>query len=610
MNKVYTRINWENEPSDKTPVNETNLNKMDFALNEVDNRLIEMDTTKLSKADSAKDIVNWTMDENTGVITITRRNGEKIIFDLNIEKIPVSFSLSDDGILTMVTDDGTTFTANIGAMIPILTFNNSDEISVSVSGTGINKTYSFSIKDNSITENKLQPNYLAAIKVEVAKAQASETAAATSEANALASENAAKISETNAKSSETSAKTSETNAKASETSAANSATSASTSATNASASATTATNKASEAANSATSASESADTATNKASEASTSATNANTYATKSQSYAVGGTGTRENEDVDNAQYYYQQAKSISESFSGALKPMGTVTFDNLPGLSNVTEGDMYNVSDQFTTTSSFKEGSGNTIPAGSNVYKTSDGFWDVLAGSPVTGVKGNAETSYRRGNVNITASNIGLGNVNNTSDANKPISTATQTALNGKLATNGDSKNNTVTFTSNDVADGSATSWTSVTALASGITHATFFQRVSQMFKNVRYLYKMLGTTNISSIGNGTVTGAISTLNSNLIIHKAATAFTFTVSSKTVGGGDVIIVIPKGYRPISFFVIPTNYATAIMSISAPNLEYGILEQETSIKPNLRIYNDYTQSLNFTGYVVCMCSKF
>ena len=53
-----------------------------------------------------------------------------------------------------------------------------------------------------------------------------------------------------------------------------------------------------------------------------------------------------------------------------------------------------------------------------------------------ITGVKGNAETTYRAGNVNITATNIGLGNVNNTSDAEKPISTATKTALDGKQAT------------------------------------------------------------------------------------------------------------------------------------------------------------------------------
>ena len=53
-----------------------------------------------------------------------------------------------------------------------------------------------------------------------------------------------------------------------------------------------------------------------------------------------------------------------------------------------------------------------------------------------ITGVKGGSETSYRTGNVNITATNIGLGNVNNTSDNDKPISAATQTALNGKQAT------------------------------------------------------------------------------------------------------------------------------------------------------------------------------
>ena len=52
-----------------------------------------------------------------------------------------------------------------------------------------------------------------------------------------------------------------------------------------------------------------------------------------------------------------------------------------------------------------------------------------------ITGVKGSAETTYRTGNVNITATNIGLGNVDNTSDVNKPISNATQAALNDKQA-------------------------------------------------------------------------------------------------------------------------------------------------------------------------------
>lgn len=52
-----------------------------------------------------------------------------------------------------------------------------------------------------------------------------------------------------------------------------------------------------------------------------------------------------------------------------------------------------------------------------------------------VTGVKGNAESSYRTGNVNITKANIGLGNVDNTSDANKPVSTAQQEAMDSLFA-------------------------------------------------------------------------------------------------------------------------------------------------------------------------------
>lgn len=53
------------------------------------------------------------------------------------------------------------------------------------------------------------------------------------------------------------------------------------------------------------------------------------------------------------------------------------------------------------------------------------------LADYGVSGAKGGAESEYRTGQVNITKENIGLGNVNNTSDADKPISTKTQQAIN-----------------------------------------------------------------------------------------------------------------------------------------------------------------------------------
>lgn len=59
-----------------------------------------------------------------------------------------------------------------------------------------------------------------------------------------------------------------------------------------------------------------------------------------------------------------------------------------------------------------------------------------VTGGGVVTGVKGEAEEAYRKGQVNITKANLGLGNVDNTADADKPVSTAVQAALNEKQDT------------------------------------------------------------------------------------------------------------------------------------------------------------------------------
>lgn len=71
-----------------------------------------------------------------------------------------------------------------------------------------------------------------------------------------------------------------------------------------------------------------------------------------------------------------------------------------------------------------------------------------ITGGGVVTGVKGEAEESYRLGNVNITKENIGLGNVDNTADMDKPVSTAVQTEL--------DKKQNNLTFDSTPTADSS----------------------------------------------------------------------------------------------------------------------------------------------------------
>ena len=59
-----------------------------------------------------------------------------------------------------------------------------------------------------------------------------------------------------------------------------------------------------------------------------------------------------------------------------------------------------------------------------------------------------------------------------------------------GTLNTTGTTK-----FASSDVAQGSATSWTNVDAMSTSDNHATLFTKITQMAKNVRYLYNVLGT-------------------------------------------------------------------------------------------------------------------
>ena len=571
MQKAYNRTAWENYPSDKSPVNKTNLNHIEAGIDEIDNRVITLDTTKFDKSEAQGFFKDVSLNRSNGVITFTMYSGATKTIDTLLEKIAVNFDYDPVAQRLVITlDDGTAKYIDLSALITQYEFLDSDTAAFSVNSEG---KVTVIVKEGSIGEKHMRPDYLADIRLEVAKAQASQQAAAASETNAKASETAAKQSEVNAKESGDAAKVSETNAKTSETNAASSASTASANAAQAGISASAAAESEENAAISESNADSSAATAANKANAASQSAdtaiqkaTEASDYATGAESYAHGGTGTRQNEDIDNAKYYYEQSRSISESFTGALRPMGTVTFANLPALTSAVEGDMYNVSDQFTTTASFKEGSGNIIPAGANIYKTADGYWDVLAGSPVTGVKGNAENIYHRGNVNLTPANLGITVVNNTADADKSVNyaasagnaasatKATKDANGNNIADTyqkktGDTADNTVSFTSGDSAN---PTWTTVPLLSSGEKHSSIMNKISTMFKNVRYLSNLLGRTDISAIGGGTVTGAVSAVNakfaSYLPISKHGALYTCDMSglwsTVTVGSTKFITYI------------------------------------------------------------------
>lgn len=562
MNKAYNRINggkgWENVPSIETPLNKQNLDKVDIGLDEVDNRVIALNTTKFNKTEAQGLIKNITFDLQTGILTKYYYNGSSEEINTGISKLNMNLRFDKESqILYIVNADGTEDPVDLSVFITNYEFEDSDTIAHNVSSDG---TVTSIVKDGSIQERHMRPNYLADIKVEVAKAQASAAAADASKTVAAASASTAI-----AKAGE--AATSAANAANSAVTATEKAEEAAGSADDAAASAATATQKATDAGNSAdaavtsaTNAAGSASTATEKANAASASATaaagsatSADTYAQKSQSYAVGGTGTREGEDSDNSQYYYEQTKRISQSVNGII-PMGTITFAELSDPGNQQPGYFFNVSDSFVSDERFKDGSGIFYGAGNNVLRTADGMWDVTAASMVSGVKGSKETEYRQGFVDLTPENIGaLPENGNAVSATKAMQDGNGNDIaDTYLKKSGDTKDNTVSFTSGDAAN--PIGWTDVELIASGETHSSLWRKVSLFFKNVRYLWKLTGNTSLSGIGDGTVTGAISALNTG--ISKIGSSINIPISVQTMPALSRDIEVGSITLPAGFWII------------------------------------------------------
>lgn len=96
---------------------------------------------------------------------------------------------------------------------------------------------------------------------------------------------------------------------------------------------------------------------------------------------------------VDAAKSEMQSA--IDAAVSSVYEPKGSIAFASLPALAAGIVGDVYNVTDAFTTTESFVEGAGKKYPAGTNVVCVTDGDaqkWDVLAG--MVDLSGYVQTS------------------------------------------------------------------------------------------------------------------------------------------------------------------------------------------------------------------------
>lgn len=110
--------------------------------------------------------------------------------------------------------------------------------------------------------------------------------------------------------------------------------------------------------------------------------------------------------------------------FKGAWNP-NTNTPTIVDGTGSV--GDFYKASES----GSFNSGNGNFTYAVGDWVIFAGGIWQRLGSTDLV-----ASVNGKLGMVVITKSDVGLGNVDNTSDVSKPISTATATALSGKSNT------------------------------------------------------------------------------------------------------------------------------------------------------------------------------
>ena len=112
------------------------------------------------------------------------------------------------------------------------------------------------------------------------------------------------------------------------------------------------------------------------------SATNAAADALKSEGWAVGkqnGTPVTSGSPYyeNNAEYYKDQAAQYA---AGGLIFKGSVAFASIP-TTGMVNGDMYNITDDFTTDNRFIEGSGVSVKAGADIaWVDSVSKWDILA--------------------------------------------------------------------------------------------------------------------------------------------------------------------------------------------------------------------------------------
>lgn len=188
--KIFNRINWLNRPSTNTPLNATNLNAGDSAIDKLDDRIITLDTVKADMQVVNGMVADISVNDANGVITVTYKNGSTKTYDTNLEKIATNFTYDySTQRLVLTLSDGSKQYVDMSALITQYEFKDSTTIAFSVDSTG---KISASVKNGSITDAMLETGYLSKITAQATKAESMANSATTSSNSAY---NNAKLSQ-------------------------------------------------------------------------------------------------------------------------------------------------------------------------------------------------------------------------------------------------------------------------------------------------------------------------------------------------------------------------------------------------------------------------------
>lgn len=169
LSKYYSPFTWRDKPSIESPINAVHLNHIEDGINEMDNRILILAQDKADAADMANVIIDFTMDDTTGVMTFTRFDGSTFTHDTAVEKIALNCYLEGDNFVLELAD-GTKQKVSLSKFIDTYTFSSTDTIRITANG----KNISADIPDGKITLAKLEPTILSTIRQYTLDAQTSK----------------------------------------------------------------------------------------------------------------------------------------------------------------------------------------------------------------------------------------------------------------------------------------------------------------------------------------------------------------------------------------------------------------------------------------------------